>query len=145
MKGFKGFDKNLCCRGFQYEVGKTYEMKEEPILCERGFHFCETLEQAEYYYPFLYYYGVLSYYSIIKQYTGVRFCEIEAIGKIVQDEQSHSKLVTNKIKIVRELSPEDIFDTLWGHITRKYGIEEREIIRQGLAERAFIQRKEVKQ
>ena len=43
MKGYKIFNSDWTCRGFQYEVGKTYEMKEDPICCERGFHFCGKL------------------------------------------------------------------------------------------------------
>lgn len=38
--GFKVFEKDWTCRGFQYEVGKTYILDELPILCARGFHFC---------------------------------------------------------------------------------------------------------
>ena len=41
MSAYKGFDKDLRCRGFQYEVGKTYEEKEARI-CETGFHACEN-------------------------------------------------------------------------------------------------------
>ena len=40
--GFKGFDKDLSCRGFQYKVGKTYEQEGEVECCKRGFHFCEN-------------------------------------------------------------------------------------------------------
>ena len=144
MKGFKGFDKNLCCRGFQYEVGKTYEMEEEPILCEKGFHFCETLGQAENYYPLVDHYVIFNYCPSVTYYTEVRFCEVEAIGKIVQDGAPYKKMATNKIKIVRELSPEEILCTLWRQIICKYRIEDAETIRQGLMERAFLQRKEVK-
>ncbi len=41
MKAFKGFNKDLTCRGFQYKVGKTYE-EEKAELCHAGFHACES-------------------------------------------------------------------------------------------------------
>ena len=40
MKAFKGFSKDLTCRGFQYKVGETYE-EEKAELCQAGFHACE--------------------------------------------------------------------------------------------------------
>ena len=43
IEAVKGFDKNLSCRGFQYEIGKTYTSGETPIRCgEGGFHACEN-------------------------------------------------------------------------------------------------------
>ena len=46
MKGYKAFNKDLTCRGMQYEVGKTFEMKESPVCCKQGFHFCENIAEV---------------------------------------------------------------------------------------------------
>lgn len=51
IHGFKGYNKNLQCRGFQYEVGKTYEHEGEAVTCESGFHFCEYPLDVFRYYP----------------------------------------------------------------------------------------------
>jgi hypothetical protein len=52
IKGFKGFDKDLKCRGFQYEIGKEYETDKKPIRCtSNGFHFCENPLDIFSYYP----------------------------------------------------------------------------------------------
>ena len=53
MKAYKGFDKNMQCRGFQFEEGKTYELPEgeTPKLCENGFHACEAPLDCFGYYP----------------------------------------------------------------------------------------------
>jgi hypothetical protein len=86
MKGYKGFDKDLKCRGFQYEVGKTYECKGKIVLCENGFHFCEEPKQ------------IYGYYDDL---TVCRYCEVEASGEIVKGE---GKCACSKISIVREIS-----------------------------------------
>lgn len=49
-KGYKVFNHDMTCRGFQYKEGETFEMEGKPELCERGFHFCENpLETRNYY------------------------------------------------------------------------------------------------
>ena len=52
MKGYKVFNPNWKCLGFQYEVGKSYEMDGLPTCCNRGFHFCEILANCFSYYDF---------------------------------------------------------------------------------------------
>ena len=50
MKCYKGFDKNLKCRGFQYEVGGEYA-EESANICNKGFHACESPLEVFSYYP----------------------------------------------------------------------------------------------
>ena len=92
MKGYKGFDKDLKCKGFQYEVGKEFELDGEIKICERGFHFCKELID------------VMNFYDIK---NGNRFCEIEATGEITEDNE-HKKYCTNKIKIIKEIPIEEV-------------------------------------
>ena len=52
MKLYKGFDKNMKCRDFQYEEGKTFIHPGTPKLCGEGFHACEIpLDCLKYYSP----------------------------------------------------------------------------------------------
>ena len=94
MKGYKVFNKDWTCREFQYEVGKTYEMKENPVCCERGFHFCGKLIDCFGYYDFN---------------SENKVAEIEALGTI-DDDGNEEKYCTNKIKIVRELTWHEVLD-----------------------------------
>ena len=91
MKSYKGFDKNLKCRDFQYEIGKEYEMYGEIKLCSRGFHACES--------PF----EVFDHYSMI----GSRFCEVEQDGNISKEDRG-TKICSSKIKIKAELKLADM-------------------------------------
>ena len=50
IKGYKGFDKDMECRGFQYEVGKEYST-DKAIACTTGFHLCEKPFDVFQYYP----------------------------------------------------------------------------------------------
>ena len=84
MKGYKGFNKDMTCRGMQYEEGKIYKMEEEPKCCKRGYHFCENPIDC------------LGYYSPNESI----YRQVEAIGKISKDEDtSDTKIATNEIKI----------------------------------------------
>lgn len=89
VKGFKGFNQDLTCRGFQYEIGKKYEYNGEIKLCSSGFHFCRKLQDVH------------QFYDLKKS----RICEIKADGKIIDDDK---KSVCARISIIRELSREEI-------------------------------------
>ena len=91
--GFKGFDKDLKCRGFQYEVGKTYDLKGEVECCKRGFHFCENpLEVFYYYTP-----------------NNSRFCQVEGGGS-VDTSKIDSKVATSHIHISEEIGLNGLID-----------------------------------
>lgn len=93
-KGYKVFNSDWSCRGFQYKVGETYEMNERPILCEQGFHFCRDLKDCFRYYP-------LS--------DNIKIAEIEVLGEIDGIASYDTKRCTNKIKIVREIPFDQLF------------------------------------
>ena len=84
MKCYKGFDKDLKCRGFQYEIGKEYEENTADI-CHKGFHACEN--------PM----DVFGYYNPADS----RYCEVD----LDTNEQTgeDSKRVGKKIKIETEI------------------------------------------
>ena len=87
MKMYKGFDKDLKCRDFQYEIGKTYE---EPTadLCEKGFHACEyPLDALRYYAP-----GDMS-----------RYCEVDLDDVSDKKSNEDSKRCGKKIAVKAEI------------------------------------------
>ncbi len=50
MKGYKAFNPDLTCRGYQFTTDDIHTFDGTPILCEQGFHFCTTLEDVVKYY-----------------------------------------------------------------------------------------------
>ena len=93
IKSYKGFDKDMQCRGFQYEVGKEYEMDGEINCCNRGFHACKSPLK------------VWDYYDMLNS----RFAEVEQSGKIDEEEKS-TKICSSRIKIKVELKLADIIN-----------------------------------
>ena len=86
IKTYKGFNKDMTCRGFQYEEGKEYE-EESLEVCDHGFHACE--------YPL----DCLNYYSPNESV----YHEVEQSGKI-QKHNEGTKVASTKIKIGAEIS-----------------------------------------
>lgn len=79
IKGYKGFDKNMKCRDFQYETGKDYQHDGNITCCHSGFHFCTN--------PF----DVLAYYAPANS----RFCEVEGSGESAKEENDTKVSVSN--------------------------------------------------
>ena len=100
VKGYKAFNFDLSCRPggnvVMYKVGKEHVLEGLPILCESGFHFCPKLVDALMWYGWCF---------------DTRVCEVEATGIRVES-ASGDKCCTNRIRIIRELPPEEIVDSL---------------------------------
>ena len=93
ITSYKGFDKDLKCRGFQYEVGKEYVMDEPISICNKGFHACESPLE------------VFDYYGMLDS----RFCRVEQCGEI-QRENNTTKVCSSKIKLKAELKLSDMIN-----------------------------------
>ena len=86
MKAYKGFDKNMQCRGFQFEEWKTYE-EDRAVLCKAGFHACENpIDVFRYYAP-----GKSIFHEV----------ELEDVSEM---REKDSKVCGKKIKIGSEIS-----------------------------------------
>ena len=79
------FKPDWTCRGFQFEVGQTYEEDVKPMVCDRGFHFCEKASDCFDYYSFN---------------PNNKVAEVVALGDVDSDGK---KSCTDKIQIVREI------------------------------------------
>ena len=135
VKGFKGTDKDMRCKGdYQYELGKQFDLDAdvEPVLCEKGFHFCKKLE------------SVFRYYNIG---DGNRFFEVEALvkksdlnlkqkksnvntfydpyGYLPRSSGSNDKYSAKSIRFIRELSVDEVFDIVTDSEVRGWTEEQK--------------------
>ena len=79
---YKGFDKNMQCRGYQYAIGQTYTHDGKVAACESGFHSCE--------YPL----DVFSYYAPGES----QFAVVEASGEIARHSED-SKVASSSLTV----------------------------------------------
>ena len=86
IQGYKGFGNNLKCRGYQYEVGKTFECDGKIECCENGFHFCEN--------PF----DVFGYYPP----SDSRYCSVEGEGE-TSKHNGDSKVAVSRLHVSAEI------------------------------------------
>ena len=107
MKMYEGFDKDLKCRGFQFEVGKEYE-ETGAALCKKGFHARELPHDT------------FSYYAPGQS----RFCEVE----LEPTEETHdddSKRCGSRIKVLAEVSVFDLCKLSVNAFFERFGFKDK--------------------
>lgn len=137
VEGYKGTDSNMCCRGYQYEIGKIHSMPdgEEISVCNSGFHLCLSLH------------SVFAYYAVG---DGNRFFKVRALVRKSEYEKvviakgspslylsamysltgSPDKLTSKYIEFIEELSVDEILQALekdisdWTEEEKKIAIED---------------------
>ena len=110
MKGFKGFDKGLVCRGKKYKENTVFE-EEAAEICKSGMHFCEN--------PF----DVLEYYDLVDTDGSFNeFAEVEALDECLTDD--NKKYCTKKLKIGAKLSFSGFVNACVEFILEKTKIEQ---------------------
>lgn len=97
IKGYKGMDKDMRCRGMQYEVGKTYHVDGKIELCKNGLHFCQNLGDVFDFYPNKY---------------GNRFFEVESNVPVCGDGK---KYATATLTVLRELTVVELNRAIYGN------------------------------
>lgn len=93
MIGYKAFNNDWTCRGFQYKIGETYRMNEIPKCCMEGFHFCKKISDCFSYYRFS---------------PDNKYALVESRGAVVTNDER--KYATNALKIIKEISWAEVLD-----------------------------------
>jgi hypothetical protein len=112
--GFKGFDKNLKCRNFQFEIGETYLHEKGPTdlkVCQRGFHYCLNLKDVQSFYSFSK--GIFD-----EKNPNNRFCLVKCKFHSGSQYNQNDKSVTDEMTIVEEIT-RDTFQDFLDYLERK--------------------------
>ena len=108
IKAYKMFNNDWTCRGFKYEIGKTYTHEGDIEICDAGFHTCKRLQDCFEYYPCV---------------PWQRIAEVELIGNVKG--LDGDKQVTDEIKIVKEIPFEKIGEIIKDDLVNEsYGVNE---------------------
>lgn len=122
VTGYKGTDKDMKCRDYQYEMNKQHDMPEgsDISICYSGFHFCDKIKD------------VFRYYDVAR---GNRFFEVKALVRRWNKngqytiEHNRDKMAAKSIQFVRELTTEEIFEHLNNELTVDWTIEQKNMAR----------------
>ena len=92
IESFKGFDINMQCRGFQYEIGKSYKHDGDVVACKSGFHACEyPIDMFGYYPP-----------------AGNRFARVTQSGELDRNNDGDSKVASSELSVRVEIGIAEI-------------------------------------
>ena len=94
IKSYKGFNADLTCRGFQYEVGKEYNHTGAVSACNSGFHACENPIDVLGFYP-----------PCDDNGRPRRYCEVEQSGNI---DRGIDKICSSRLRVVAEIGIEGL-------------------------------------
>ena len=108
MKVYKGTDKDMKCRGFQYKLGETAVFDGEPHLCEAGLHACEQ--------PI----DVLNHYAPNES----RYFEADAEEVTDERESNDSKIVSKKMTLKAEIGVPGLVKAQIEYIKNQIGFED---------------------
>ena len=113
ITAYKGFDQDLKCRDFQYEIGKTYKHKGEVSVCNSGFHACENpLAVFEYYPP------------------TSRFAIVKCAGKISKD-INDKKIACGELTVEAEIWLPELISEAVEWIRSRVDLENKKISNTG--------------
>lgn len=99
IKSYKGFNADLTCRGFQYEVGKEYNHTGAVSACNSGFHACENPMDVLGFYP-----------PCDDNGRPRRHCEVEQSGNI---DRGNDKICSSRLRVVAEVDGIKIKADTW--------------------------------
>jgi hypothetical protein len=127
VEGYKGTDKDMKCRDFQFEFGATYSIpKDEVSVCAAGFHFCKELKDV------YHYYSIGSGNRYFKVQALVRKADLDKYGDYTESSifsysSRNNKLVAAEIRFLDELTLDEIFKPTyaseWSDKHKKCAIE----------------------
>ena len=108
MTYYKAFHKDLTCIGYQFEIGKTFQVEGDLEMCRHGFHCCQILLSCLGYYP-----------------VNSRFCEVSIGDEYITD---GDKTVAKQITIDREIIGDELNEMLTGVVERTFFIDDFSVI-----------------
>ena len=109
VEGYKGTDKNMCCREHQYEIGKQFDMPDDTEIkeCSSGFHLCLRKEHV------FFYYGIGDNNRFFKVKALVRKSDYELYGTYEQSGYScrvRDKITSKSIILLSELTVDEVLE-----------------------------------